>query len=1463
MRKQYPENIPELIEKFDQLLRQADAQILHQTQALEKEKQEYEARWEKENAEQQGRTENIRANLHSRLDSIQKEACLVRDQMYAANGSRSISGAIAALARSKGIVEPVQYYPQRFNLKSVDDCANALDKIKSDFNYIRFGRNNSSLGKSLSNLFASSKNDDTARLTALIKTMQMFLGDLEQQKEEILAASEFQYKQMLTFQAQALQREQSQKQENFEKKQQEQKEALRNKVRQALNGILSEENTERLATQLMRFREQRYTIRLSGQTDDPFLTRIQLVYIPDQIKSEVLKSALKKYASICSKDGIFYFPYGMSVSGGRPWFVVVPGDNPELGCNFVNTMMFDMLSTTLPEKLTYTVVDPLKGGSSLSLLHDLYRLLPEMFGKKIYTGRDEIADRIRKISAYVTRTLQDKLGGTYHTVYDYAGEHAEYEVQTEFLVLFDFPAGMDEYVLQDLLNIVSNGSKCAIFTCICAPNRDGEYSEVMNARIKEVSQQSEVFVQPDAQHLLLNGNLVRMYSNIASEEAKQLLGRYILFYEDKKNQGTVLSQPQRTLIFTRDSEQADAAIAQLYQTNQMYRTAYGTIRRDNRGFPEAIPLGIISFPSALFEKSPAYHQMQELFGTEDPKHQGGWRMELPMVVELNRGMHFYLKHRENTRKVLTFSHHVIWSLLSFLPVGKVNVCVFDGKQRGNSMIPFLDFRKRCPDVFDEKIYTSQEDMYERLRRLNGQIDEFIQDKLGNRYQDFLEYNRNTPSRQEPATLLVLYDFPTGMDKRNMELLLNVLQNGKRCGVYVMICHNQDIAFSSYENLEGYVEEMEKSCQTVTYSDGNLMLTPYDFPLHVPRFPETAEIDAFAEEYGKRITKTKNQGISFDDILPVELFAAESSENLSIPAGIGDRSAVVNLVMGQGSSHHGLIAGATGSGKSTLLHTIIMSSMLKYDPDQLQLYLMDFKSGTEFKIYESVKLPHIRLLALDAMQEFGESILENLVQEMEQRAERFKEEAGGVTAIRDYVRVTGKTMPRILVIIDEFQILFNDAANRKVAEHCAELAKRIVTEGRAFGIHLLMATQSMRGISNMALISGIVEQMLIRVGLKCGESDIRYLFPNADCGKVQTMMKGPVGTAVMNLDYTEKPEAGFRVAYFDDDAQRRYLEKISEKYADYPARLQVFEGKRTEKLLDYFRREGLGKTEELPVRIHMGMPVKVAPPYTITIDKKRKHNLLICGSDIHIAARVADNYMISALMNQNATVYCADGDLLVDDDSAKPFYDLLAGWSGRFTLAQDRGDIIRMIGDVYSQYQERKKKNKKDAIFVVFKNLQFLDIVGMMLRGETIEEGDYLEEEPEGGQPEISDPIATFDFDSILTQPRNEDSMSAGEKLIRLIESGSMYGISFVISSLEYQTVKDTMGSYGENTLKHFPERVVFSLSQGDAEFLLDDISISGLQNQTVYFTDGIREKLTIKPYITPEVYELKEYLEKI
>lgn len=1455
------ENVPELVKNLDTILHNAVALMEQNEQRRRRIEQDAQRKFSAQNSEIN--PSEIAEKMTQRLESIYKEANSIDRELASVFYRRKLTDKVAYMVKTGRA--PRQIQPEFFELKTVDDCSRALDKLKAQFCSIRYF---SSYGEAyqpkggLSGLFSAGNVGDTNQLIDLRETLRFFNETLRKERNQILTNSIKQYQSAIEAKNKKIKKQLSDQISQGYMEASERQNNTNRKMAKDLDQLFSDDLIFLMENQLFDFFKEEYKLNQTSQCVNGLFNQGYVAYDLNWINNADIKHLIKnKFKDLVTDGNLLFLPCGMSQYGTSSWLIQGDGTNPDIPRRFVNRLMLSMLSSVPVGQLVYTVVDPVRKGGSISGFYSLRQQVPQLFGNKIYTEGGEIREKIREISDRVTRMTQEKLGGSYHTIYDYASDHLDYKVQTELLLLFDFSAAMVGDVMADVLNIMKNGAKCGVRMCMTLGENPQENNQTMSGKdMDEIWRLSKIIIQRSSE-FLMDGCWYDLHCSMDDEKAKHFLEKYSLYSQDSSDQGGVFSPLLYKIIFSKQAAEVDAAVAQLYQLKHMWSQKTQALGAGN-AFPQEVAIGMVDYPASLFSSSSAYHQMLEFFGTEPSQQNGLWQIQLPMMMDLRQGLDFFLEcPSEYSREILDFTHHVIWTFLSSLPVGKVNICVFDGRQRGNSIIPFLDFKKRCPDAFDEKIYTAQEDMYERLKKLNQQIDEFIQDKLGNRYGDFWEYNKNTPNRSEAATLLVLYDFPSGMDKRNLELLQNIVQNGKRCGVYVLICHNPEISYSIYDHTEQHLSEIKKGCEQIAYKNGRYCLMPYDYPVSITGLPSDLEMEQFMSAYVKKLGKIKRQGISFSDIFPKELFKAQSFGKLSIPVGIGDRDAAVNMVMGEGSSHHGLIAGATGSGKSTLLHTVIMSSMLNYSPDQLQLYLMDFKSGTEFKIYESEKLPHIRLLALDAMQEFGESILESLVQEMEHRAELFKEEGGGVTAVKDYVSVTGKPMPRILVIIDEFQVLFNDAANRKVAEHCSELAKRIVTEGRAFGIHLLMATQSMRSISNMTLISGIAEQMLIRVGLKCGESDIRYLFGNEDCGKIQTMMKGPVGTAVMNPDYTEKPAMGFRVAYLDDETQHEYLKMISDQFKDYPARLQVFEGKRTEKLLDYFRVQGIGMTDEFPACIHLGVPIKVAPPYKIVIDKKRKHNLLVCGTDVKMAGRIIDNYMISALLNRNALVYCADGDLMVDDETSRPFYHLLSDWSGRLTLAEDRGSIIRMIDDVYDEFQLRKKKNKKEQIFVIFKNLQFLDIVEMMFNGDPVERSDYLDDEPEQENGDFSDPMAAFNFDHILSGPKtHKDTMPVGDKLIKLMESGSMYGICFVVSALEYQTVKDSMCSYGNNVIKNFPERIVFSLSQGDAQFLLDEPSISGLRDNTVYFTDGVREKLRIKPYTSPDVDALKAYL---
>src|SRR6185436_18063163 len=123
-------------------------------------------------------------------------------------------------------------------------------------------------------------------------------------------------------------------------------------------------------------------------------------------------------------------------------------------------------------------------------------------------------------------------------------------------------------------------------------------------------------------------------------------------------------------------------------------------------------------------------------------------------------------------------------------------------------------------------------------------------------------------------------------------------------------------------------------------------------------------------------------------------------------------------------------GKTGSGKSTLLHALITQLALNYSPDEVELYLIDFKKGVEFKTYATHALPHARVVAVESEREFGLSVLQRLDGELKFRGERFRDagvtDLNGYRAEMDVRRRTGGdeiVMPRVLLIVDEFQEFF--------------------------------------------------------------------------------------------------------------------------------------------------------------------------------------------------------------------------------------------------------------------------------------------------------------------------------------------------------------------------------------------------------------------------------------------------------
>ena len=193
--------------------------------------------------------------------------------------------------------------------------------------------------------------------------------------------------------------------------------------------------------------------------------------------------------------------------------------------------------------------------------------------------------------------------------------------------------------------------------------------------------------------------------------------------------------------------------------------------------------------------------------------------------------------------------------------------------------------------------------------------------------------------------------------------------------------------------------------------------------------------------------------------------------------------------------HAFLGGKSGSGKSNLVHVLIHGLLNNYSPSELELYILDCKEGTEFNAYAVNPVPQIKLVTLDSNIEYGLSILEYLNEEIRRRGTVFR--SAGATKIQEF-REKGGQMPRILLIIDEFQKLFD--GRREITERVTKEFTNLFKQGRSFGVHVQLATQSLMGLGEY--IHPFKTQLGCRIALSCSEDDSRLILSDSNLEAVR-------------------------------------------------------------------------------------------------------------------------------------------------------------------------------------------------------------------------------------------------------------------------------------------------------------------------------------------------------------------------
>ena len=151
--------------------------------------------------------------------------------------------------------------------------------------------------------------------------------------------------------------------------------------------------------------------------------------------------------------------------------------------------------------------------------------------------------------------------------------------------------------------------------------------------------------------------------------------------------------------------------------------------------------------------------------------------------------------------------------------------------------------------------------------------------------------------------------------------------------------------------------------------------------------------------------------------------------------------------------HILVAGTTGSGKSEWLRSVLGGLILTNTPNTLRLVLIDPKRNAFSELKGSPFL-----LDSDALvypdEQLAAAVLARLADEMDGRYKLLQD--AGVDTRDQFVMKTGKIMPRILCVCDEyFDLISRGEKERKELE--AQIF-RLGAKARTAGIHLIIATQ---------------------------------------------------------------------------------------------------------------------------------------------------------------------------------------------------------------------------------------------------------------------------------------------------------------------------------------------------------------------------------------------------------------------
>jgi DNA segregation ATPase FtsK/SpoIIIE, S-DNA-T family len=704
-----------------------------------------------------------------------------------------------------------------------------------------------------------------------------------------------------------------------------------------------------------------------------------------------------------------------------------------------------------------------------------------------------------------------------------------------------------------------------------------------------------------------------------------------------------------------------------------------------------------------------------------------------------------------------------------------------------------------------------------LTALTGHVVEVTQTRLTNVYDSVEAYNAATTGATVPYHVLVLAGFPAGLGDRAAELLGRLARNGPRSGLYIVATVDPGL-----EMPRGFDLDALSALGTTLSVDsrGDLGWDDPDFGgavIEPDQMPAAARANPWLDAVGTA-AGSAYRDLPFGRIAvpAARRWAGDTTDGLDVQIGVDSKGEPQHFVMGVRGVHHGLVGGDVRMGKTNLLHVLISQLALRYPPEELELYLLDFKE-VEFDAYLTERLPHARAITSRTDREFGLSMLRRFHEEIERRARLCRE--AKVTDLPDYRRETRQVLPRALVIMDEFQVLFSeeDRLAREAGRLLADIAKR----GAAFGLHLLLATQSPGG-PLAAYLRPVYEQMALRIALGCTQPSVSQAILGEGNDAATRLVRA--GDAIYNDRRGEGANPVMRIAMLPT---RERLALIGDTRAfgggrEYPPPASFDPDAPAS-----FAPGGVGLGDPVqpvqPVQAWLGEAIEIKPATTATFERYPRSNLLIVGGEEHGHGLLLATLLSAAYQRSPEQVRFTIAEFTRPSSPFHGFFDPVRSLPHEVRIA-DRRTAAEELDDIAHDLEARLEGSGSGLGGMAQPDRFFL-LAGMHRWHELLAEGDY------GRPSEIS------------------------ARLVRLADKGPDAGIHVVAWTDGYSTAERALRRAG---LGFFGLRAVLRvLSPAESDALLGVSAAASLDDDRALYRDTewpAEQVEKFKPYSTASLY---------